>query len=80
MHKVAQIKYFYFLLIPLLLSSCLSNTVNVKPNYEEYTQLVNTPVYIKKAASSDQNNYEIELRNHGIGNLILSSFHQSFKA
>lgn len=61
MYKVGQIKYFYFLLIALLLSSCLSNTVNVKPNYEEYTQLVNTPVYIKKAASSNQNNYEIEL-------------------
>ena len=30
----------------LLLSSCISNSVSVKPDKTEYSQLVDTPVYI----------------------------------
>ena len=45
----------------LLLSSCISNSVSVKPDKTEYFQLVDTPVYIKRAADTDLETYEIEL-------------------
>ena len=51
------------ILIPslLLLSSCVSNSVSVKPDKTEYSHLVNTPVYIKRATDTDLETYEIEL-------------------
>ena len=45
----------------LLLSSCVSNSVSVKPDKTEYSHLVNTPVYIKRATDTDLETYEIEL-------------------
>ena len=44
-----------------VLSSCVSNRVNVEPNSEEYSQIIDTPVYIKKASNKDLNTYENEL-------------------
>ena len=45
----------------LLLSSCISNSVSLKPDKTEYSQLVDTPVYIKRAGDTDLETYEIEL-------------------
>ena len=50
-----------FFCFALVLSSCVSNTVNVKPNSEEYSQLVDTPVYIKRASDADLSTYKNEL-------------------
>ena len=50
-----------FFCITFFLSSCISNTVNVKPNSEEYSQLIDTPVYIKRASDTDLNTYTNEL-------------------
>ncbi len=47
-------------LVPVL-SSCVSNTVHVRPDPQEYQQLAASPVYIKKAADTDLDTYEIEL-------------------
>ena len=55
------IRFIYFLCITFVLSSCVSNTVNVKPNPEEYSQLIDTPVYIKRASDTDLNTYTNEL-------------------
>ena len=51
---------FLLCLVPVL-SSCVSNTVHVRPDPEEYQQLGASPVYIKKAADTDLDTYEIEL-------------------
>mgnify|MGYP000059996012 CR=1 FL=1 len=55
------IRFLYFLCITFVLSSCVSNTVNVKPDSEEYSQLIDTPVYIKRASDTDLNTYTNEL-------------------
>ena len=47
-------------LVPVL-SSCVSNTVHVRPDPQKYQQLGASPVYIKKAADTDLDTYEIEL-------------------
>lgn len=47
-------------LVPVL-SSCVSNTVHVRPDSQEYQQLNVSPVYIKKAVDTDRDTYEIEL-------------------
>ena len=54
---------YALILLPslLLLSSCVSNSVSVKPDKTEYSHLVNTPVYIKRATDTDLETYEIEL-------------------
>ncbi len=52
---------FNFFCSIFVLSSCVSNTVNVKPNTEEYSQLVGTPVYIKRSSDKDINTFEDEL-------------------
>ena len=52
---------FLFFCSVFILSSCVSNTVNVKPNTAEYSQLVDTPVYIKRSFDKDINTFEGEL-------------------
>ena len=52
---------FLFFCSIFILSSCVSNTINVKPNTEEYSQLVDTPVYIKRSSDKDINTFEREL-------------------
>ena len=47
-------------LLPVL-SSCVSNTVHVRPDPQEYQQLKASPVYIKKAPDTSLDAYEIEL-------------------
>ena len=44
-----------------VLSSCVSNSVNVKPNPKEYSHLANSPVYIKRAVDTDLETFELEL-------------------
>ena len=58
-----QTMKYGLILLPslLLLSSCVSNSVSVKPDKTEYSHLVNTPVYIKRATDTDLETYEIEL-------------------
>ena len=56
-----QTKGLFFFLLLFALSSCISNTINVKPNAEEYLQLVDTPVYIKKSFDTDLYAFENEL-------------------
>ncbi len=51
---------FLLCLVPVL-SSCVSNTVHVRPDPQEYQQLGASPVYIKKAADTELDTYEIEL-------------------
>lgn len=45
----------------LILSSCVSYTVNVKPDAEEYLHLVDTPMYVKKSSDKNLNTFENEL-------------------
>ena len=52
---------FLFFCSVFILSSCVSNTINVKPNTEEYSQLIDTPVYIKRSSDKDINTFEGEL-------------------
>ena len=47
-------------LVPVL-SSCVSNTVHVRPDSQAYQQLNASPVYIKKAVDTGRDTYEIEL-------------------
>ena len=56
-----KFSFLYCLCLMFTLSSCVSNTVNVKPNTEEYSQLVDTPVYIKRSSDKDINTFEGEL-------------------
>ena len=55
------IKFLYFFCVTFILSSCVSNTVNVRPNSEEYSQLIDTPVYVKRSPDIDQNTYTNDL-------------------
>ena len=59
--KIMQTKGLFFFLLLFVLSSCVSNTINVKPDTEEYLQLVNTPVYVKKSFDTDLCAFENEL-------------------
>lgn len=52
---------FTFFCSIFVLSSCVSNTINIKPNTEEYSQLVDTPVYIKRSSDKDIDTFESEL-------------------
>ena len=56
-----QTKSLFFFLLLFVLSSCVSNTINVKPDTEEYLQLVDTPVYVKKSFDTDLYAFENEL-------------------
>ena len=56
-----QNKSLFFFLFIFVLSSCVSNTINVKPNAEEYLQLVDTPVYVKRSFDTDLYAFENEL-------------------
>ena len=51
---------FLLCLVPIF-SSCVSNTMHVRPDPKEYQQLNASPVYIKKAVDTDLYTYEIEL-------------------
>ena len=56
-----QNKGLFFFLLIFVLSSCASNSINVKPDAEEYLQLVNTPVYVKRSSDTDLYAFENEL-------------------
>ena len=56
-----QTKGLFFFLLLFVLSSCVSNTINVKPDAEEYLQLANTPVYVKRSSDTDLYAFENEL-------------------
>ena len=56
-----QTKGPFFFLSIFVLSSCVSNTINVKPDSEEYLQLVDTPVYVKRSSDTDLYAFENEL-------------------
>ena len=56
-----KIRFVSFICIAFVLSSCISNTVNLQPNSEEYSHLIDTPVYIKRASETDLNTYTNEL-------------------
>ena len=56
-----QTKVLFFFLLLFVLSSCVSNTINVKPDAEDYLQLANTPVYIKRSPYTDLYAFENEL-------------------
>tara|TARA_B100002052_G_scaffold103997_1_gene95892 strand:- start:94 stop:552 length:459 start_codon:yes stop_codon:yes gene_type:complete len=56
-----QNKGLFFFLLIFVLSSCASNSINVKPDAEEYLQLANTPVYVKRSSDTDLYTFENEL-------------------
>ena len=43
------------------MSSCLLNTANIKPSPDEYSNLIDTPVYVKKAPDKDVATYQNDL-------------------
>lgn len=43
------------------MSSCVLNTANVKPSPDEYSNLIDTPVYVKKSPDTDLIDYQNEL-------------------
>ena len=55
------IKVLFFFCCVVVLSSCVSNAVNVKPNSQEYQQLDTSPVYIKRASDKDLETYSNDL-------------------
>ena len=59
--KIMQTKGLFFFLLLFVLSSCVSNAINVKPDAEEYLQLVDMPAYVKKSFDTDLYNFENEL-------------------
>ena len=59
--NIVHKKALFFICFTLVLSSCVSNTVNIKPDSEDYLQLIDTPVYIKKSSNTDQYSFENEL-------------------
>ena len=56
-----QTKSLFFFLLLFVLTSCVSNTINVKSDAEEYLQLVDMPVYVKKSFDTDLYAFENEL-------------------
>ena len=52
---------FPFFCSIFVLSSCVSNTINIKPNAEEYSKFGDTPAYIKKSSDKDIDTFESEL-------------------
>ena len=54
-------RFLFSLCLILALSSCVSNAINVRPNPQEYQQLNDSPVYIKKASNTDLDTYSNEL-------------------
>ena len=50
-----------FLCLIFVLSSCVSNAINVRPNLQEYQQLNTYPVYIKKSVNKNSDAYTNEL-------------------
>ena len=52
---------FPFLCSIFVLSSCVSNAINIKPNAEEYSKFGDTPAYIKKSSDKDIDTFESEL-------------------
>ena len=58
--KIA-IKIFVIILSLIAMSSCVLNTANVKPSPDEYSNLIDTPVYVKKAPDTDLIDYQNEL-------------------
>ena len=55
--KIA-IKIFVIILSLIAMSSCVLNTANVKPSPDEYSNLIDTPVYVKKAPDKDEATYQ----------------------
>jgi len=55
------VKIFALSLSLVALSSCVLNTANVKPSPDEYSNLIDTPVYVKKASDTDLIDYQNEL-------------------
>ena len=55
------VKIFALSLSLVALSSCVLNTANVKPSPDEYSNLIDTPVYVKKARDTDVIDYQNEL-------------------
>ena len=55
------IKLFVIILSLIAMSSCVLNTANVKPSPDEYSNLIDTPVYVKKASDTDLIDYQNEL-------------------
>ena len=55
------IKLFVIILSLIAMSSCVLNTANVKPSPDEYSNLIDTPVYVKKSPDTDLIDYENEL-------------------
>ena len=43
------------------ISSCVLNTSNTKPSTDEYSNLIDTPVFVKKAPDKDLATYQNEL-------------------
>ena len=52
---------FPFFCSIFVLSSCVSNAINIKPNAEEYSKFGDTPAYIKKSSDKDIDTFESEL-------------------
>ena len=55
------IKIFVISSSLIAMSSCVLNTANVKPSPDEYSNLIDTPVYVKKAPDKDMATYQNEL-------------------
>lgn len=55
------IKLFVIILSLIAMSSCVLNTANVKPSPDEYSNLIDTPVYVKKSPDTDLIDYQNEL-------------------
>ena len=56
LHKIFVLSFSIF-----EISSCVLNTSNVKPIPYEYSNLIDTPVYVKKAHYKDLIDYQNEL-------------------
>ena len=50
-----------FLCLIFVLSSCVSNAINIRPSLQEYQQLNTYPVYIKKSENKNSDAYTNEL-------------------
>lgn len=65
---MTQLKRIYILSAFLILSGCVSNTVIERPSQDNYFQIINTPIYVLKAANVNQSRFDED-----ISKCILSS-------
>lgn len=60
-NNVRQLKIINILFVSIALSACISNTIIDEQRKDNYFNVINTPIYVSKAANITQEVFEDEL-------------------